>query len=152
MTELSTVRKVLRRSQFTLTLGKEGDQDDPLRTYILRKLTGQLALKIVGTKTFGMVRGAIMEAEKKRSAVPEYVPTEDEQNEEKLRTYQIMKCYLEVCMVSPRLGPESTAEADVVAFEDLGGDEEEIFAAILKSREVVEDLENFPQSSEVQTG
>lgn len=95
--KLSAVEKILSLSHF-----EEVIDGVP---FILRKITGNLAVEVIGNKTLGLVRGGQV---KDGADLPE--------NE----VIVFMEKYLTACMVSPKVAKESNPDTDEISLNDLG--------------------------------
>jgi hypothetical protein len=119
---MSVVDQIIDRAQFVEVI-------DGLE-FKLRIITAESATRVIGNKTLGLAKDS--------SRSNEITDAE---------TIRITKGYLELCMVSPKLGTESSPEADVVCFEDLGVFADKILLLVFK-RSGFETLGNSRSSSE----
>lgn len=104
---MSIVGKILAETQFTETI-----DDLP---FVLRIVTAEMAASVIGNKTLGLMRAGTGSKE---------LPKEE--------TLRITKGYLDICMVSPKFGSESSAETDTISFDDLGSLPDKILTAVFK--------------------
>jgi hypothetical protein len=116
----------LGKTQFTAEIGGV--------EFVLRRLSRELALKAWGSRLFGIVAA--------HNAKGDIEPKEKDVK----KMEEAGRKLLEACMVSPRLGPTSNPDDDVISYDDLevSGYGGAVFQAIMGS---VEPAANFTQPS-----
>lgn len=125
---MSAVEQILAKSRVTLTVDGV--------PFEVRRITAPVAIKVLGSKAFGLVRGAMTDA--KREAT----------EEEKLK---LIHLYLTECMVSPRVGESSDPEADTISLDDLGNMAFDLFNELMAASDWKEQVGDFPAPSEEPT-
>lgn len=123
---MSELSKILEQVHFTETI--DGVE------FVLRKVSAEMSLTILGIKTLGIVRGAQSEKDI------------DDDTASGIMS-EVMPKYLKAAMVSPKLGDVTNVEADTITVEDLGPFASKIFM-VLFERSGYANLGNFPASSE----
>jgi hypothetical protein len=126
---MGAVDKILQQNRLTLTVGGVD--------FHCRKLTAPVAVKVLGSKALGIVRGAMSKGDNSAS---------EEQN------MAVIREYLAACMVEPALGSETDPEAGIVSFEDLGNLGPELFAEIMRESGWMGQVEDFQRPSEGERG
>lgn len=119
---MSVVDQIIEKTQFTETI-------DGLE-FRLRLITAEIAARVIGNKVLGLMRAGTSSRE---------VP--------KAEVERITREYLELCMVSPKLGTVSSPGNDVISLEDLGLYGEKILLVVFE-RSGFEGLGNLASSSE----
>ena len=84
---MNTVKKILEETRFTYT-HPDGAE------FVLRRLSHQLALEALGSKSFGLLKG-------------QELAESGEGDETTLENLKIVKDYLSAAMISPRLADET---------------------------------------------
>jgi len=105
--------------------------------YKYRRLNTLIALEIQGVGVFGGLEAAEL-ADRKKDG--DWKPTPQDRRD----FHEFIRRHLERCLISPRLGSETSDEADTVCMDDLGEDAYELFALIKGS---APDPANFTPSS-----
>jgi len=105
--------------------------------FLVRRITTPVAVKVLGSKAMGLVRGAMSKGKSKA--------TEQE-------NMAVVREYLAECMIEPRLGDETNASNGVISFEDLGDLGPQLFAEIMRESGWMDQVADFPRPSEGETG
>lgn len=124
---MSVVEQILAQSRVTIESG--GIE------FLMRKITAPIAVRVLGTKALGLVRGSMADNKE----------IDDE------RGLKIMRGYLESCMISPAIGAVSDPDKDIVCFDDLGGMEPDLFTKLMKISGWGEQVLDFQEPSKVVT-
>lgn len=111
-------------------------------TYKYRRLNTLIALEIEGVGVFGRLEAAEIADRKKDEG---WKPTPQDRRD----FHEYIRRHLERCLISPKLGTETSVEADTVCMDDLGDDAYELFALIKGS---APDPANFTPSSQESEG
>jgi len=99
---MGSVSKILEQSQYTKEIGGV--------EFVLRRINPAIALKVYGSRLFGLVRAANTPAEAKNIYLQEAADRDHEKHVREM---------LRLCMVSPQLGDETDADTDTISLEDL---------------------------------
>jgi len=124
---MSALDQILSKTNFTHDI--DGVE------FVLRTISAEVSLGIIGTKTLGIIRGSQSKGEMSQ-----------EDTIAVLR--EMMPKYLKAAMVNPRLGDATNIETDTISMDDLGPFAMKVFSVVFE-RSGYGKLENFPNSSEV---
>ena len=122
---MNKVEQIIERSRVTLPVNGTD--------YVMRKVTSAIAMRVLGSKGLGIIRGAKTDPEREVNA----------ENQA-----DIIRQYLTVCSVSPIIGDVTDPENDKIAYEDMGGDEDQLFLDLMVASGMEAPLEDFTESSE----
>jgi len=122
---MNAVETILNKNHFSITV--DGVE------FVVRKITPQMALSVVGVKAVGIVRGAASpggpDAETSRKFILEVMPK-----------------YLKAAMVNPALGDVTDVVTDTITIDDLGSFAVPLFNEIFEASGYGH-LDDFQESS-----
>lgn len=116
---MSKVGEIINRKTFTHEI--DGIE------FVMWRLSAKMALRVLGSKLFGMVAAARTASDKQ--GVAEKIDLKKQR--------EIMEKYLRDAMISPACGDVTDADADIITFDDLdrAGMTDELFRALMSSAE-----------------